>query len=232
VLGGRCLDVVAGEWRRVDVRIQDGRIDEVGADLPAGPGVRTLDVTGALHDGSRRRRRGLRHPRRPARGPGERSEGVLRRQSPLPDVEEAAVANRYVTAHAYTGRAIARAVRAGVRGVEHANLVDDEALSVVREHQAILTMNLVIYWALQEEGREFGLSQDNWTKVAAVLDTAHDALGRAHAAGLNPAYGTDLLGGMHRHQAQEFAIRARTIPAIDVIRGATTVRGDPAPAGG
>lgn len=55
-------------------------------------------------------------------------------------------------------------------------------------------MNLVTYWALQQEGREFGLAQENWTKVAAVLDQAHDALGRAHAAGRNPAYGTDLLG--------------------------------------
>jgi imidazolonepropionase-like amidohydrolase len=110
-----------------------------------------------------------------------------------------------------------------VRGIEHANLVDDEALDVVKEHGAVLTMNLVTYWALQEEGRDFGLSQENWTKVASVLDRAHDALGRAHAAGLNPAYGTDLLGGMHRHQAQELAIRARTIPVIDVIRGATTV---------
>jgi imidazolonepropionase-like amidohydrolase len=84
-------------------------------------------------------------------------------------------------------------------------------------------MNLVTYWALQEEGREFGLSPESWTKVAGVLDQAHDALGRAHAAGLNPAYGSDLLGGMHRHQARELAIRARTIPTIDVIRGATTV---------
>ncbi len=84
-------------------------------------------------------------------------------------------------------------------------------------------MNLVTSWALQEEGRDFGLSQENWTKVASVLDQAHDALGRAHAAGLNPAYGTDLLGGMHRHQAKELAIRARTIPVLDVIRGATTV---------
>jgi len=28
---------------------------------------------------------------------------------------------------------------------------------------------------------------------------------------------------MHRHQAKELAIRARTIPVIDVIRGATIV---------
>ena len=93
----------------------------------------------------------------------------------------------------------------------------------LKDHGAVLTMNLVTYWALQEEGRDFGLSQENWTKVASVLDQAHDALGRAHAAGLNPAYGTDLLGGMHRHQAKELAIRARTLPVIDVIRGATTV---------
>lgn len=138
-------------------------------------------------------------------------------------VEEAEAANRYVTAHAYTGRAISRALLAGVRGIEHANLIDDEALALAKERRAFLTMNLVTYWALQREGREFGLSEENWGKVAAVLDNAHDALGRAHAAGLNPAYGTDLLGGMHRHQAQEFAIRARTIPAIDVLRSATTV---------
>ncbi len=55
------------------------------------------------------------------------------------------------------------------------------------------------------------------------LRRGHGALGRAHAAGRNPAYGTDLLGGMHRHQARELAIRAQTIPVIDVIRGATTV---------
>jgi dihydroorotase-like cyclic amidohydrolase len=52
VRGGRCLDVVAGEFRRVDVRIRDGRIDEIAADFPAGPGVRTLDVTGSTRRSS------------------------------------------------------------------------------------------------------------------------------------------------------------------------------------
>ena len=163
----------------------------------------------------------------PAAASRRRPTGSTRRSSPSREieavVEEAEAANRYVTAHAYTGRAITRAVEAGGRGIEHANLIDDDALAAVAEHDAFLTMNLVTYWALQDEGREFGLSQENWTKVAAVLDRAHDALGRAHAAGRNPAYGTDLLGGMHRHQARELAIRAQTIPVIDVIRGATTV---------
>jgi imidazolonepropionase-like amidohydrolase len=34
-------------------------------------------------------------------------------------------------------------------------------------------------------------------------------------------FGTDLLGGMQRHQAAEFAIRAKVMPEIDVIRSAT-----------
>lgn len=136
-------------------------------------------------------------------------------------VEEAESANRYVTAHAYTGRAINRALRAGVRGIEHGNLLDAESLELFKEHNAFLTMTLVTYWALEREGRDFGLSQENWEKVATVLDGGYEALGKAHEAGVNLAYGTDLLAGMHRYQAKEFAIRGKVIPAIDVIRSAT-----------
>jgi imidazolonepropionase-like amidohydrolase len=136
-------------------------------------------------------------------------------------VEEAAAANRYVTAHAYTGRSINRALRAGVRGIEHGNLLDDESVELFCEHDAFLTMNLVTYWALQEEGREFGLSQANWDKVSAVLDNGMNALRTAYDGGVNLTYGTDLLGGMQRHQAREFAIRAKVMPAIEVIRSAT-----------
>ncbi|MFJ5692812.1 amidohydrolase family protein [Arthrobacter sp. NPDC093125] len=137
-------------------------------------------------------------------------------------VEEATAANRYVTAHAYTGRAINRALRAGVRGIEHGNLLDDESLELFKEFNAFLTMNLVTYWALEREGRKFGLSQENWEKVAAVLDGGYEALGKAHEAGINLAYGSDLLGGMQVHQAKEFTVRAKIMPAIDVIRSATT----------
>ena len=35
------------------------------------------------------------------------------------------------------------------------------------------------------------------------------------------AYGTDLLGDMHRHQSGEFPLLGRYLPAIDVIRSTT-----------
>ncbi len=136
-------------------------------------------------------------------------------------VEEATAANRYVTAHAYTGRAINRALLAGVRGIEHGNLLDDESIDLFLEHDAFLTPTLVTYWALMEEGRDFGLPQGSWEKVSAVLDGGMSALRKAVDGGVNVVFGSDLLGGMHRHQAREFAIRAEAMPAIDVIRSAT-----------
>lgn len=137
-------------------------------------------------------------------------------------VEEGTAANRYVTAHAYTAPAINRALKAGVRGIEHGNLLDEESLELFKEHDAFLTTNLVTYWALEREGRKDGLSQESWEKVAAVLDGGYKALGEAHAAGINLAFGTDLLGDMHHHQGSEFSIRGKIMPAIDVIRSATT----------
>jgi imidazolonepropionase-like amidohydrolase len=40
-------------------------------------------------------------------------------------------------------------------------------------------------------------------------------------AGLTMAYGSDLLGEMHRHQSEEFVIRGQVLPAIEVLRSAS-----------
>jgi imidazolonepropionase-like amidohydrolase len=141
-------------------------------------------------------------------------------------VEEATAANRYVAAHAYTARAINRALRSGVHSIEHGNLLDDESLDLLLEHAAFLVPTLVTYWALKEEGRDFGLTETMWRKVDTVLEAGLDAVRRAHQAGVKLAYGSDLLGGMHRHQNEEFRIRAQVQPPIDVIRSATTTAAD------
>lgn len=137
-------------------------------------------------------------------------------------VEEAAAANRYVGAHAYTARAINRALRAGVRSIEHGNLLDEESLALLREHDAFLVPTLVTYWALQREGREHGLSETSWAKVDAVLHRGLDALRHAHGAGVSIVFGSDLLGGMHKYQNEEFRLRAQVQPVLDVVRSATT----------
>lgn len=138
-------------------------------------------------------------------------------------VEEATAANRYVAAHAYTARAVNRALSAGVRSIEHGNLIDETSVELFRQHDAFLVMNLVTYWALQAEGRDHGMSDRSWRKVVDVLEGGYRALELAARAGLPIAYGTDLLGGMRKHQNKEFEIRADFQPALDIIRSATTV---------
>ncbi|NJP95839.1 amidohydrolase family protein [Nonomuraea sp. FMUSA5-5] len=137
-------------------------------------------------------------------------------------VEEAEAANRYVAAHAYTARAVNRALEAGVRSIEHGNLIDDTSVELFLKHDAFLVPTLVTYWALKEEGREFGLPERSWRKVDEVLDAGLAALERAARGGVRLAYGTDLLGGMHRHQNQEFRLRAEVQRPLDVLRAATT----------
>jgi imidazolonepropionase-like amidohydrolase len=136
-------------------------------------------------------------------------------------VDEARAANRYVAAHAYTPESITRSLQAGIRTIEHGNLLDAATAKLFQD--AYLVMNLVTYWALQTEGREFGLPEASFRKVGDVLDGGMRALELAHASGIKIGYGTDLLGGMQRHQSQEFLIRAEIQAPIDIIRSATTV---------
>jgi imidazolonepropionase-like amidohydrolase len=138
-------------------------------------------------------------------------------------VEEAEAANRYVAAHAYTARAVNRALDVGIRSVEHGNLLDDRSIELFRERDAFLVPTLVTYWALKEEGREFGLPESSWRKVDEVLGAGLAALERAARGGVKLVYGTDLLGGMHRHQRHEFRLRAEVQLPLDIIRSATSV---------
>ncbi|THV21789.1 metal-dependent hydrolase family protein, partial [Glycomyces paridis] len=136
-------------------------------------------------------------------------------------VEEAEAANRYVAGHAYTARAINRGLEAGVRSIEHGNLLDESSVELFLERDAFLVPTLVTYDRMAAEGAEHGLPEASLAKNPLVLDAGLKALDLAHRAGVNLCYGSDLLGGMRRHQLREFTIRGAVQPAADVIRSAT-----------
>lgn len=136
-------------------------------------------------------------------------------------VEEAEMAGLYCMGHTYTARAVNRAIECGVRSLEHCNLIDESSIELFLKHDAFMVPTLATYEALAQEGVEAGMPKALNDKVYEVLDAGIEALRMAHAAGVNLAYGTDLLGQMQRLQLTEFAIRARVQPPIDVIRAAT-----------
>ncbi|UFH51229.1 metal-dependent hydrolase family protein [Pseudomonas sp. KNUC1026] len=138
-------------------------------------------------------------------------------------VDEARAANTYVMAHAYTPRAIRRAVECGVRTIEHGNLADAETARIMREHGAIAVPTQVTYEMLAEHGEKFGLPAESLAKIADVREAGRQALLHFAEAGVPMGYGSDLLGEMHEYQTWELKIRAELLGNLEAIRSATCV---------
>jgi imidazolonepropionase-like amidohydrolase len=137
-------------------------------------------------------------------------------------VEEATAANIYVAGHAYTSRAINRGLEAGVRSIEHGNLMDESSIPLFEQHGAFYVPTIVTYHALAARAKAGLLPGDIEGKLGEVIDGAIGALAMAHAAGLPIVYGTDLFADLHDLQLQEFVIRSEIQPPADLIRSATT----------
>jgi imidazolonepropionase-like amidohydrolase len=145
------------------------------------------------------------------------------REEILAAVEEAQNAGTYVSAHLYTDAGIRRAVECGVHSLEHCNLIRPETALYAKEQGAVAVPTLVTYDKLSAEGEALGIGEEALGKIDNVRLAGMESVAIMHAAGLPMAYGTDLLGEMHRHQSEEFVIRGRVLPAPLVIASATSI---------
>ena len=127
----------------------------------------------------------------------------------------------YVSAHLYDDRAIVRALDCGVECIEHGNLISDDSIArIAREGQVIVPTNIA-YDALARDGAKYGLPPESVAKIEDVREAGLEKLEKLYKAGATVGYGSDLLGGLHKYQSEEFAIRGRYLPADAVIRSAT-----------
>lgn len=141
-------------------------------------------------------------------------------------VEEARAARTYVMAHAYSPESIIRAIRCGVRSIEHGNLLDAEAAAVMAEHGAFLVPTLATYDALHRNAERLGWSPDMLDKLDVVRRQGVEAIRIARAAGVRIGFGTDLLGEMHADESLEFTLRKPAMPAAEILRSATAVNAE------
>jgi imidazolonepropionase-like amidohydrolase len=138
-------------------------------------------------------------------------------------VEEAARWRTYVMAHAYTPEAISRCVRLGVRTIEHGNHIDAASAADVAAHGAFVVPTLSTYDSLIANGAAQGWGEDLLDKIRTVQAAGLESLRILRDAGVAIGFGTDLLGAMHVDQCEEFAIRAKVLDPIEVLRSATSV---------
>jgi imidazolonepropionase-like amidohydrolase len=141
----------------------------------------------------------------------------------LAAVEEAEAANLYALAHAYSPRAVSRAVQAGVRSIEHGNLIDEATARLMKTHGTYFVPTLATYAALAAEGGRLGWSNEMLEKLRQVQDRGIEAVRICQSEGVPVAFGTDLLGHMHPQQNQEFVLRAAAQSPLQVLQAATIV---------
>jgi imidazolonepropionase-like amidohydrolase len=138
-------------------------------------------------------------------------------------VAEADAWETYVMAHAYTPKAIRRAVEAGVRTIEHGNLVDEETAKLLRQRDVFVVPTLITYDMLSSEGPALGLPAESIAKIDDVRLVGREAIALLHRVGVRMGYGSDLLGESHVHQTEELRIRAEIVGNLESLRSATTV---------
>jgi imidazolonepropionase-like amidohydrolase len=139
-------------------------------------------------------------------------------------VEEAALLDTHVAAHAHGAEGIKRAVRAGVRSIEHGSLMDDEAIELIASHGTYLVADVYDGDWIAEEGARGGWSADVMRKNEETTDAQREGFTKAVKAGVTIAYGTDSGVYPHAWVARQFAYMVRLgMTPMQAIRSATVV---------
>jgi imidazolonepropionase-like amidohydrolase len=139
-------------------------------------------------------------------------------------VEEAALYGTFVAAHAHGSEGIKRAVRAGVRSIEHGSLMDDEAIELMAAHGTYLVADVYNGDWISEQGLEAGWSKDVMRKNEETTEAQRQGFAKSLKAGVKIAYGTDSGVYPHRFSGRQFAYMQKFgMTSIEAIRSATVV---------
>lgn len=133
---------------------------------------------------------------------------------------------RDVAAHAHGTEGILRAVRAGVRSVEHASFLNDAAISEIRRRNIFIVPNpYTNYYILEQSRLHPGSFQDyEVEKSREVYQSKVNSLRRAIQAGLRVAYGTDAGVQPHGLNGRQLALYVEAgMTPLQAIQSATLV---------
>lgn len=105
-------------------------------------------------------------------------------------VEAAENWNTYVAVHAYTPRAVQMAVRAGVKSIEHGQLIDEETARLVAERGVWLSMQPFLD---DEDANPYPEGSESRTSQIRVAQGTDNAYNLAKRYNIKTAWGTDTL---------------------------------------
>jgi imidazolonepropionase-like amidohydrolase len=145
-------------------------------------------------------------------------------------VEQAAQYGTGVAAHAHGAEGIKRAVRAGVRSIEHGSYLDDDGIALMKQHGTWLVADIYNGDYTDSVGREQKWPADILQKNTETTEIQRAGFRKAVARGVKVAYGTD--SGIYPHGMNAMqlpymvkygmtpmqAIQSATISAADLMQ--------------
>ncbi len=136
-------------------------------------------------------------------------------------VQVAEAAGTYVMAHAYSPKAIQNCLAAGVRSIEHGNMLDEPTAQLMAENGAYLVPTLTVYDVFLKKGKEIGLDDFSLDKLRLVGQMGIQALEIAFRKGIKIGSGSDIIGPMQALKGREFALKAEVMSPMETIVSAT-----------
>jgi imidazolonepropionase-like amidohydrolase len=137
-------------------------------------------------------------------------------------VETAKTKGKFVTAHAHGAVGIKNAIRAGVHSIEHASLIDDEALAMAKAAGTWLVMDIYNGDYIDDVGRKEGWPEEYLRKNRETTDVQREGFAKAVKMGVKLAFGTDSGVYPHGANARQFAYMVRYgMTPMQAIQSAT-----------
>ncbi|MFZ1477982.1 MAG: amidohydrolase family protein, partial [Sphingorhabdus sp.] len=137
-------------------------------------------------------------------------------------VEVARSRGSFATAHAHGAQGIKNAIRAGVRSIEHASLIDDEGLAMAKAAGVWLVMDIYNGDYIDDIGSKEGWPEEYLRKNRETTEVQRQGFAKALKLGVKIAYGTD--SGVYPHgiNARQFGYMVRYgMTPMQAIQSAT-----------
>lgn len=155
---------------------------------------------------------------------GEPGQPIYRLDELKSVVAAAAFKDTYVATHCHGTRAIKDSITAGVRTLEHASILDDEAIEMLKGNdKTYIVPTLKIIWGLADSVPESSTFMK--AKAKRVLECIRVGIRKAYDEGLVLGFGTDTgaVPLIHGENGDEFMLRKEfwNMDEIDIIRQAT-----------
>lgn len=129
----------------------------------------------------------------------------------------------HVAAHAHGVEGMQRAIKAGVRTIEHGTLMDEETRQLMKSHGTWLVPTLTAGKSVADSAKIPGYFPPVvLPKATSIGPEMQDMFQRAYESGVNIAFGTDAGVFVHGKNAKEFGYMVEAgMPPMEAIKSAT-----------